>query len=78
MNSFINMKGCSSNNNINRNLIHYNQKMLIHVDISGVSLCNSVLISNEEMHAENQEHSFTNLFNLFMSLTDKQICFHSQ
>ena len=32
MNSFINMKGCSSNN-INRNLIN-NQKTLLHIDSS--------------------------------------------
>ena len=39
----INMKGRSSNN--------INQKTLIHVDSSRVSLCNNGLISNEEIHA---------------------------
>ena len=39
LNSCIIMKGCSSNN-INRNLIQY-----------PISLCNSGLKSNEEMHA---------------------------
>ena len=30
------------------------------------------------MRAENQEHAFATLLNLFMSLTDEQICFISQ
>ena len=39
------MKGCSSNK-----LDSLTKKKLIHVDSSRVSLCNSGLISNEEMH----------------------------
>ena len=38
------------------------------------SLCNSGLISNEEMHAYNREHAFTNLFTFFPSLTNEPIC----
>ena len=40
--------------------------------------CNSGLISNEEMHAKNQENAFTNLFNFFPSLTNEPICLFFQ
>ena len=33
-----------------------------------ISLCNSGLISNKEIHAKNREHAFTNLFNFFAVL----------
>ena len=55
-----------------------NQKTLIPIDSSRFRYVILALISNEEMHAENQEHAFTTLFNLFMSLTDEQICPLSQ
>ena len=51
---------------------------MIPIDSSRFRYVILALISNEEMHAENQEHAFITLFNLLMSLTDKQMCSLSQ
>ena len=53
MNSFINMKGCSSNN-IKRNLIQQQKKRCFTSIAPKFRYVDSDLMSNEEMHAKSR------------------------